>query len=56
MAGGLNSYSGADTLLLNGTLLQGLPDGKVFELTFDDAIAETKVGKDGNTITVYKAR
>lgn len=44
------SMTGADSLLLNNTLIDDLADGDAFALTFPDDIATVTIGKDGNAI------
>ena len=53
MAGSF-SLSGNDTLIYGTTVLTDLPDGKIFEATWDDTLVEQKVGKNGNVISVFK--
>lgn len=44
------SLSGNDTINIQNRVLQGLADGNVVELTFPNAIASVKIGKNGNAI------
>jgi len=48
------SLNGNDTITFNGTVLLDLPNGKIVEVTWDDTLIEQKVGKNGNTISVFK--
>ena len=42
--------SGADTLIINGRVLQDLTDGNVGYLTFPNSVAAIKTGKNGNSL------
>ena len=44
------AMSGADTITINGRVLNDLATGTCVELTFANQIADLKTGKNGNTI------
>lgn len=44
------AMSGNDTIIINNRSLTDLADGNCLELTFPNAIANVKTGKDGNSI------
>ena len=51
----LVALSGQDTLVLQGTVIQGLADGTVVEVSFPNEIATVKTGKNGNSLYAYNA-
>lgn len=44
------ALSGNDVVIINGRSITGLADQNCVELTFDNDIADVKVGKNGNSI------
>ena len=44
------ALSGADTIMINNTLITDLADGDTVDLTFPNDIATIKTGKNGNSI------
>lgn len=44
------SLTGQDTAQIDGIILQTLADGNPFDITFPEALATIKVGKNGNSI------
>jgi hypothetical protein len=44
------SMTGSDTIMINNRILSDLADGEVVGLTFPNAIANVKTGKNGNSI------
>ena len=49
----LDTYTGKDTLELDGNLINDGANGKVVELRYPNNISNTEVGKDGNAIITY---
>jgi hypothetical protein len=53
MSIGINSYTGNDTILLMGLPLSNFGTGKILEITWDNTLVTQKVGKNGNSVSVY---
>lgn len=51
----MESYTGKDTLEINGQLIEDGANGKVVEIRFPNSLANMETGKDGNTIISYIA-
>lgn len=50
---GAVSLTGADTIQIDGRILNDLADGDSVALTFPEDLAKVKVGKNGNTIYAF---
>ena|ERR1035441_6962801 len=51
----VNSQTGNDTIILDMVFqLNNFPNGKIWVLSYDDTLVEQKIGKNGNSIAVYK--
>lgn len=52
---GQMALTGADTVIINGTILTAFADGDTGAFTFPDKLATLKVGKNGNTVFAFNA-
>jgi len=50
---GLNTATGNDTITLMGIPLNNFGTGKILEITWDNTLITQKVGKNGNSVTVF---
>lgn len=48
-------YTGKDTIIIDGRLIEDLANGKVVEARFPNNISNSEVGKNGSSINTYIA-
>lgn len=52
----INNITGADTLIIAGSVINDFADGEISSITFPNEIAKAKTGKNGNTIWAQDAQ